>query len=1257
MSKPTREQLAALCPDADARLIEAHLTRLEDPYFARFGQAEVAAHVRGLARLSPQHPVEVMLKLLPRRHAEVTVLAFDYPAEFSLITGVLAGMGFGVISGDIFTYEKAAATSRPALARGGGRRPAPIDPYRRRRIIDHFSGRIFLDQPMDDWSRQLRERLGEVLGYLEQGERSAVEQAKHRVNELVTERLAFLQRSGHPVLYPVQIQIHNRSRHFTRIHLVSQDTPAFLYTMSTALSLQGLSIEHVRIRTIRGRIEDEVDVTDLAGRSIRDREKLDKIKLSMLFTKQFSYFLDRAPDPYTALTRFEHLLEEITRLPDRRRYLTVLSNPHSMRNLARVLGTSDILWEDFIRLQYESLLPILKPRLRERRLSTPPARLGPALARALAGAGSFEEKIERLNVFKDSEIFHIDLDHILNPRYDFRWLSDHLTRLAEQVAQTAAALVYQRLIQKHGRPRSVAGLEAAYAIVGLGKLGGAALGYASDIELMFVYSDSGQTDGADPIENGEFFGHLAMETAHRIEAKREGIFHVDLRLRPYGQSGPAACSLQSFVSYYGPGGPAHSYERLALVRLRAIGGDAELGARIERLRDDFIYASPAGIHLNELRDLRIKQFREKSRGQEYNAKFSPGALVDLEYTVQILQVMHARDVPALRTPRIHEAIEALRKAGVLSPAEGDRLAAAYDFLRRLINGLRMLRGSALDLFLPPIRSDEFIHLARRMGYEEKGDLDPARQLFVDFELTTATVRTFVEHHLGRASIPGPAMGNVADLVLSDEAPAGLPEQVLRDTGFQDTGRAYRNLRSLAGGGARRDAFARLAVLAGDMLDREPDPDMALNNWERFVQALERPADHFQRLLAQPRRLHLLLAIFSRSQYLADLLIRNPDHFDWVTDAAILHKKRTRRELEGELRGLARRAKSADAWRLALRRFRHREMLRIGARDMCLGLALEEIVADLTLLAESIIEVALEQVWARRQPAPRRLEQRFGVLAFGKLGGRELNYSSDVDLLGVYRAPAGHRDGDHRVFIQVMEQLRHDLSAATEEGHAFRVDLRLRPYGRAGELVSSLGELESYYRKSASLWEVQALLKLRAIAGNQGLGQRLLRRIRPLIVRKRGWREIFSNIQALREAAIKTHILKPDAPINIKVGLGGIRDIEFLVQGLQLIHAHRHPDLLTGHTLDGLRRLERHDILAADTRRQLEQDYIYLRRVEHYLQILEDRQTHSLPSEEGELTALARRMMGRDGTAAAFTEELNLRLRRVHETYNRYIAAH
>jgi glutamate-ammonia-ligase adenylyltransferase len=1249
MSPSLSERIKDRLPGLNPRLVDEHVRRLDERYFQRFSEDEIAAHLEGLAVLGGGHPVQVIAAAATGGLPVYTVLAFDHQGAFSLISGVLSALGFDIRSGDIFTW-------------GSPDSRTPRDLFlRRRRIIDEFAGVTAPGAGRDEaWREKLCETLGEIFRALEQGGDAAVH-ARQIVNEMAARKLADLRLETGGLLYPVRIEM-DPSASRTRMHVKTQDTPFFLYTFSTALSLQDVSIEHVTIRTEEGRIEDEFEFVDGAGDPITDSVRLDTIKLSVLLTKQFTSFLGSASDPLAALLRFEQLVKEIVAAPGHARWVELLSHQKVLQDLAQLLGASSFLWEDFVRLQYEELIPLLGPGVPGKSLVEPIELLPERLELALAGATGPEEFARELNEFKDREIYLYDLDHILAPQRrasateesfisDFLTLSRRLTALAEVVVDVAASFAWRQLAARFGEPRTVAGLPVKLAIMGLGKLGGVALGYASDIELLFVYSDNGSTEGPEVIGNAEFFDSVVRFVLHMVHAKREGIFHIDLRLRPFGAAGPLACSLESFCTYYVPGAGSHSLERLSLVRLRTIGGDRELGRRVERLRDEMIYAARS-VDLAELRDIRLKQAQDKIQHGRLNAKFSPGGLVDLEYAVQILQVTHGAAEPRLRTPRIHEALDALASVGVVDAAEAQELVSAYRFFRHLINGLRMLRGSAQDLFLPGLHDDEYNHLARRMGYSPDAELGPARKLHLDFEAHSAEVRAFVEKYFGRETLPGTPRVTVADIVLSNAVPEELALAALADKGFANPARAILNIRQIAGEADRRPLFARLATLATDVLAQKPDPDMALNNWERLLHALPDPAAHLRQMLSQPMRLEILLSIFSASQFLADTLVREPELVEYIGRGDVLNAPRAAAEICKELADISAANADQGAWADALRRYRRREILRIGARDICLGTPTQRIMEELSDLADAVIESALNR--ARQELEARaggRTAPAFCVIAFGKLGGRELNYSSDIDLLGL----CGSHETDVERATPLMEAVRAHLSSHTSEGYAYRVDLRLRPYGSSGQLVFSLASLRDYYGRNAALWEVQALLKARPVAGDVALGEEFLRMAREVLLSVHAPAEIAASISRLRREALRALSRNILTTTDIKTGLGGLRDVEFLAQGLQLVHAREKPELLQGGTLPALRALAAAGALRQETAEQLSSDYLFLRRVEHFLQIYEDRQTHSLPSDPGQLRALARLMLGTGATAEQLVAKLSRRRERVHAEYLRFVA--
>lgn len=1241
------EDLKVKCPAVPEAVVKRHWNSLSDDYFRYFDVEDAAEHIRKIHSISSNKPVTTIVHPLENGELECTILAVDYPSVFSFITGLLSAKGFNIISGSSFTYKK--TTPEIQKRSPGYKRRAPLSTVsieKKRKIIDHFTGKIERFETVGMWQSELEEALQDVFRIIEASEKEGLNKAKRRVHEYVAEALSSEHISDRAILYPVEIEIDN-SKERTKMAITSVDTPFFLYAVSTALGLHNISIESVYIQTIDTKVIDEFEIVDLKGKPITSSRELDQIKFSILFTKQFTYFLWRAPDPFQALLRFENILQDIAvTAPDmgRGKYL---SDPMILQDLARLLGASDFLWEDFIRSQYETILPMLSPEIKEKYFSHTPETMEELLKSELSSCTGIEEKKAALNRFKDRETYFIDLDHILKEDADFLFLSMKLTALAELIVKTAVSVVWEDITAEYGKPRTVAGIEATFTILGLGKLGGAALGYASDIELLFIYSDQGNTDGKKSVPNAVFFEELFKKAVLLIEAKREGIFRVDLRLRPHGNSGPIACSLEEFCRYYGAEGQAHAFELLALIRMRRIGGNTELGERVERLRNEYVFATN-NIDLSELQTLREKQLQEKTEFNRLNAKFSPGALVDLEYTVQILQYLYGRDYPALQTPRIHLALEELLRLGIMTNQEFDEIVAAYHFFRKLINGLRMLRGSAEDLFLPRENSDEYLHLARRMGYTPRQGFNPSQLLSLDFQTTTAGIRRFVEHYLGRDWISEEGIGNAADLVLSDSVSVKSRKKIFSTAGFYQPERAYINLKALAGTGPRRRLFARLSVLAWDVLAHSPDPDMALNNWERFEHSIADIENHYEELLHQPKRLELLLQVFASSQFLADILIKYPEFYNWVTDPARIRRLRKKEEMLADLRKKAM-PKNDIEWERKVRKFRKREILRIATRDICMLVSIEEIVAELTNLAEAVLEATLSYIQGDDIEAP------FCLLAFGKLGGRELNYSSDLDLIGIFDDHTGPPENQVPTkYGTWMERLRGLLSDHTDEGYAYRIDLRLRPYGTSGAIVYSSAALLEYYLHTASQWEIQALLKLRPVAGDIDVGNRFRASLRPLLVGNNIRTDVIETIKKLRAEAVKQSARSTLGGEDIKSGEGGIRDIEFLLQGFQLVFCKQFPEIVTGNTLEGIRKIGKAELVPGSIAEALTEDYTFLRRLEHFLQILEDRQTHTLPKSERERKLLAKRMLQGEGNTEDFFTRLDETLSRVHGTYEIYL---
>lgn len=699
--------LAVAAPASTADFLAMHRALMEPSYAETFTEEQMQRHAELWERLSEDNLVEVFAE--PRSDGlwDLTVAGFDHLGELSLICGLLYVYGFDIVAGSAFTAWHAEEGSRAAglgTSTDGG-------PRSQRKYVDVFTVRPPLDVVFPEvWLRYRQDLAGLVRKVRDDKTREAQGELAKRVAGRVRGTSA-----PAPKLYPVEVQLDNTlSDRATVLHIRAEDTIGFLYELANALSMAGIHIWRVAVSSVGNRVFDTLYVTDALGEKITNPDRLQELRAAVVLIKHFTHLLPQSPNAEAALMHFRDFLGQLFQQEHWYEELASLERSEVLEALARLLGVSDFLWEDFLRLQHNNLFPVVKDveALARRK---PAGQLQRELDALLASAADDAQRREFLNAFKDREMFRIDMRHILGHIEEFGQFSAELTDVAEVVVRGALEIVQHQLRERFGIPQLAEGGECPLAVCALGKCGGRELGFASDIELMFIYAGDGRTTGPETITSTEFYQRLVEAFTHTIAARREGIFQIDLRLRPYGRAGSLAVSLDAFRQYFGPSGAAWPYERQALVKLRAIAGDPSFARRVEQIRDELVYTGEA-FDAAAMRAMREKQMRQLVAAGTINAKLSPGGLVDVEYLVQGLQMTHGFRHPELRTSNTCEAMAALERAGILSADEHRRLLAAYVFLRRLIDALRMVRGHARDLTVPPADSEEFEFLARRLGY-------------------------------------------------------------------------------------------------------------------------------------------------------------------------------------------------------------------------------------------------------------------------------------------------------------------------------------------------------------------------------------------------------------------------------------------------------------------------------------------------------------------------------------------------------------
>ena len=713
-------ELEKLSHQIDPTVIKDFLDRMDPDYFSQFPPRTVAKHVALANALTPENPCT--LHVQPANDAgqyRLTVVAYDYFAEFATICGLLSACGFDIREAHVFTYQDNPAPSPPSKALR--RMQAPKWPIRRqlqrpglsrKKVVDVFQVHLL---PGTVFNAEIEKELGrELTAMIRLLESRKIQEVRNGVNRKLVETLGQRNAAASALVHPAEILFNNAlSARETVIDIRGTDSPAFLYAFTNALAMRGLYLSKATIEGDGLRVRNRFFVRDQHGEKIDSTQEQQELTVAAALIKEFTHYLTWAPDPGKALNHFSHFLDQLLEHRLSKKQINWLARKDSLANLARLFGTSDFLWEDFLRRQHVNLLPIVEkfhqPQVRSSKTS-----LAKALESGLGKRKNPEVRKMILNQFKDQELFRIDMHHILN-KTSLPAFSKSLTTLAEVILAQALIEAQAVVNRKHSPPSALKRRPLPFSICGLGKLGGRELGYASDIELVFVYGTSPSASGIPNPVIGEYYERLVQEFLHWIEAKQEGIFQLDLRLRPHGEKGLLAHSFEDIKRYYRTGRAVAPFERQAWIKLRHVAGNAALGRRIERYRDDFVYSRDPWP-LDSALHLRRRQIRELVPQGTIHVKYSPGGLIDIEYTTQYFQLQYGHREPLLHTPNTLQALKALQETTILSRRDATILTEDYQFLKKVIDGLRIVRGNAKDLVLPESGSDAMTYLARRLGY-------------------------------------------------------------------------------------------------------------------------------------------------------------------------------------------------------------------------------------------------------------------------------------------------------------------------------------------------------------------------------------------------------------------------------------------------------------------------------------------------------------------------------------------------------------
>ncbi len=815
------------------------------------------------------------------------------------------------------------------------------------------------------------------------------------------------------------------------------------------------------------------------------------------------------------------------------------------------------------------------------------------IAASTADVGSIKR---RLRQFRDRWLLQVlwrDLSGAAKLSETLQALSD----LADEMI--AASSIYSaRLLQKRfGTPRNDDGDEIPLVVLAMGKLGGRELNFSSDVDLIFLYSEEGETDGGRALSAHEYFARLTRQIVALLdEVTSEGfVFRVDTRLRPFGDSGPPVVSFAALENYL----PQHGrgWERYAYVKARITGApvdEAIAGELIGKMIEPFVYRRYLDFGVFEsLRDMKAliaAEVRKKELAD--NIKLGPGGIREIEFIVQSLQLVRGGSDGHLRSHELQLVLPRLANHRGLSKSSVDKLLQAYTFLRRLENFIQAIRDQqSHDLPAGPV---DRARLTLAMNYPDW------QSLLADLDLHRGNVsRQFedVVFHSERPAAESGAAPTIAERWASGSSVTEWRE-LLEEQDYakaQELAETVVNFRRAAStlqtdkvGRRRLDKFMPNLLLE---IKNRPDPSLVLTRVLNIIDRILRRSAYVALLNENPAALEKLVNVSESSAYLAEQLSRYPLLLDELLDPRVFSSSLEKSELEAELkRRIAGLADAGSERRIeGLGQFQRASLFRVAVADFSGRLPVMKVSDRLTDVAELVLKEALRIAYAdlvEKHGEPRLREgdvervAGFGVIAYGKLGGIELSYRSDLDLVFLHESgDASHggqmTDGQRPIetsvfFGRLVRRLVHFLTAQTDSGALYEVDTRLRPSGRSGLLVTSVGAFERYQEENAWTWEHQALLRARPVAGSAVVA-REFERIRAQTLRSRVRQEsllddVTSMRQKMREQLDRSH----SEQFDLKQGEGGIGDIEFLVQYLVLRNAQPHPAVI--HYSDNIRQL-------------------------------------------------------------------------------------
>ena len=806
-----------------------------------------------------------------------------------------------------------------------------------------------------------------------------------------------------------------------------------------------------------------------------------------------------------------------------------------------------------------------------------------AKARAVCESAESEAELARaLRRLRHREMLRIAIRDLAGRADLFESMRD-LSHLAEAVIDAAVSRLFEWMQADFGSPRDAEDRPVLPVVLGVGKLGGEELNFSSDVDLMFGFAAGGRTRGGErSITHEEFFSKLYRRLINLLSKNTADgfVFRVDARLRPYGDAGPIAMNFDAFETYYQEQG--REWERYALIKARPVAGDREAGSRlIERLRP-FIYRRYLDFGaFEDLREMKRKIVREvRRKGLFGNIKLGAGGIREIEFFCQVFQLIRGGVNPVYQSRSLTTALSRLYSESCIPESVYQELHAAYVFLRDTEHRLQMADDRQIHTL--PADSRQQARLALSMGFSDWSAFSHS------LDAHTERVHDHFNQLLAdpaEQSEQAVEAGHLSDELWQSVADAEKACGILSDMGFNQPEAVRKVLHEFLdtpeAADVSRRGRDRIYKLLPQILQKAAETDipaLVLQRVFELIRAIRSRSCYVALLLENPEALTHLTRLAAASPWIVSFLSRHPLLLDELLDPRSLYVPLGKTELETEIRHRLKRVAGDDLERQMdeLRVFKQSHTLRIAAADVAGLLPLMKVSDRLTYLAETVIDAVLELSWThlvdkygRPRGAADVTETGFAVIAYGKLGGYELGYGSDLDLVFLHAGSQGYTEGgrlsaidNHQFYVRLGQRIIHFLTSMTSTGKLYEADMRLRPSGNAGVLVSQIEAFESYQRDEAWTWEHQALIKARFISGDETVGSRFAQIRRQVLTMRRSGAELRGQVRDMRERMRSSRNSPASGRrFDIKNDAGGIVDIEFLVQYLILLYAHDHPELL------------------------------------------------------------------------------------------------